>query len=61
MINWVAVAAVTFPTAPLLKTTVLLAGVVALKPMPRMVRVVTTLGILALLKVTVGAATIVAT
>jgi hypothetical protein len=61
MINWVAVAEFTVPIAPLLKVTVLLAGVVALNPVPRMVRVVTTLAILALLKVTVGAATIVAT
>ena len=44
-----------------MKVTVLLAGVVALKPVPKIVMDGTTLAILALLKVTVGAATIVAT
>ena len=52
-VNWVAVAAVTFPTAPLLNTTVLLPAVV-LKPKPRMVSVVVEPVIAAVLDVTDG-------
>jgi hypothetical protein len=52
-VNWVAVAAVTFPTAPLLNTTVLFPGVV-LNPNPRMVRVVVDKVIAAVLEVTDG-------
>ena len=48
------------PTAPLLKVTVLLAAVV-LNPVPAMVSVVALLARLAELKVTTGAATMVAT
>ena len=46
---------------PLLKVTVLFAGVIALNPVPRMVRVVTLLEILLLLKVTTGTPIMVAT
>ena len=63
MVNWVAVALVTVPTAPLLKVTVLLAAVVE-NPVPEMVRVVEVGALIArllVLKVTVGASTMVAT
>ena len=59
-VSRVAVAVVTVPTAPSLKTTVLLAAVVA-KLVPAMVRVGALIARLAVLKVTVGAATTVAT
>ena len=62
-VNWVAVALVTVPTAPLLKVTVLLAAVVE-NPVPAMVRVVVVGALIArllVLNVTVGAATMVAT
>ncbi len=59
-VNWVAVALETVPTAPLLKVTVLLAAV-ASNPVPAMVRVVALIARLLVLKVTVGAATMVAT
>ena len=64
MVNWVAVALVTVPTAPLLKVTVLLAAVVE-NPVPAMVKVEVAVGALiarlVVLNVTVGAATMVAT
>ena len=53
-VNWVAVALVTVPTAPLLKVTVLLAAVVS-NPVPAMVRVVALMARLLVFKVTVGA------
>jgi hypothetical protein len=62
-VNWVAVALVTVPTAPLLKVTVLLAAVVE-NPVPAMVKVVAVGALIARLlvfKVTVGASTMVAT
>lgn len=52
-VNWVAVAAVTFPTAPLLKTTLLL-PTVPLKPKPRIVIVVVDPVIAVVLDVTDG-------
>ena len=58
-VNWVAVALVTVPV-PLLKVTVLLAAVVS-NPVPAMVRVVALIARLVVLKVTVGAATMLAT
>ena len=54
MVNWVAVALETVPTAPLLKVTVLLAAVVS-NPVPAMVRVVALMARLLVFKVTVGA------
>ena len=64
-VSAVAVAAVTLPTAPrVLKATLLLAGVTASKPVPLMVRVKVVGALsarLAVLLVTVGAATTVAT
>ncbi len=51
--NWVAVAEVTVPASPRLKTTVLLAGVVE-KPEPLMVMVALLSAISVLLKVTTG-------
>ena len=59
-VNWVAVALVTVPTAPLLKVTVLLAAVVS-NPVPAMVRVGALIARLVVLRVTVGAETMVAT
>ena len=59
-VNWVAVALVTVPTALLLKVTVLLAAVVE-NPVPAMVRVVALIARVLVLKVTVGASTMVAT
>ncbi len=59
MVNWVAVALVTVPV-PVLRTTVLLAAVVS-NPVPAMVRVVALIARPLVLKVTVGAATMVAT
>jgi hypothetical protein len=59
-VNWVAVALVTVPTAPLLKVTVLLAAVVS-NPEPAMVRVGALIARLVVLRVTVGAETMVAT
>ncbi len=58
-VNWVAVALATVPTAPLLKVTVLVPTVS--NPVPAMVSVVALIARLFVLKVTVGAATIVAT
>ena len=58
-VNWVAVALVTVPV-PLLKVTVLLAAVVS-NPVPVMVRVVALIARLFVSKVTVGAATMLAT
>ena len=58
-VNWVAVALVTVPV-PVLRTTVLLAAVVS-NPVPAMVRVVALIARPLVLKVTVGAATMVAT
>jgi len=58
-VNWVAVALVTVPV-PVLRTTVLLAAVVS-NPVPAMVSVVALIARLSVLKVTVGAATMVAT
>ena len=58
-VNWVAVALVTVPV-PLLKVTVLLAAVVS-NPVPAMVRVVALIARLVVSKVTVGAATMLAT
>ena len=58
-VNWVAVALVTVPV-PLLKVTVLLAAVVS-NPVPAMVRVVAEVARLVVSKVTVGAATMLAT
>ena len=58
-VNWVAVALVTVPV-PLLKVTVLLAAVVS-NPVPAMVRVVAEAARLVVSKVTVGAATMLAT
>jgi len=58
-INWVAVALVTVPV-PLLKLTVLLAAVVS-NPVPAMIRVVALIARLFVFKVTVGAATMLAT
>jgi hypothetical protein len=58
-VNWVSVALVTVPV-PLLKATVLLAAVV-LNPDPLIVRVVALIDKLFVFKVTVGAATMVAT
>ena len=58
-VNWVAVALVTVPV-PLLKVTRLLPAVV-LNPVPAMVRVVALIARLFVFKVTVGAATMVAT
>jgi len=64
MVNCVAVALVTMPTAPLLKVTVLLAAVVE-KNVPAMVKVEVEVGALiarvVVLEVTVGAETMVAT
>lgn len=57
----VAVAEVTVPVAPLLKTTVLFPGDELSKPVPAMVTVVELMGRLVVAKVTVGAATMVAT
>jgi len=48
------------PTAPLLKVTVLLAAVVS-NPVPAMVRVVALIARLFVFKVTIGAATMLAT
>jgi len=59
-VNWVAVALVTVPTAPLLKVTVLLAAVVS-NPVPAMVMVLALIARLLVLEVTVGAVTMVAT
>ena len=59
-VNWVEVAAVTVPTALLLKRTVLLAGVVE-KPVPLMIIVGVLIEKIVVLGVTVGAATMVAT
>jgi len=59
-VNWVEVAAVTVPTALLLKRTELLAGVVE-KPVPLMVIVGVLIEKIVVLGVTVGAATMVAT
>jgi hypothetical protein len=62
-VNWVAVALVTVPNAPLLKVTVLLAAVVE-NPVPAMVKVVEVGALIArllVLDVTVGASTMVAT
>lgn len=56
IVNVVAVAAVTVPTAPLLKTIVLLPGVV-LKPKPVMVMVLELIDRLAVLRVTTGLTT----
>ena len=59
-VNEVALAEVTLPTAPLLKVTVLLPTVS--NPVPAMVSVVALIArLLVVFKVTVGAATIVAT
>ena len=58
-VNEVVVAEVTLPTAPLLKVTVLLPTV--LNPVPAMVSVVALIARLFVFKVTVGAATMVAT
>ena len=58
-VNWVAVALVTVPV-PLLNVTVLLAAVVS-NPVPAMVRVVAEAARLVVSKVTVGAATMLAT
>jgi len=58
--NLVAVAEVTLPTAPLLKVTVLFAAVV-LNPVPAMLRVVALIARLFVFKITVGAATMLAT
>ena len=58
-VNWVAVALVTVPV-PLLKVTVLLAAVVS-NPVPAMVKVVALIARLVVSKVTVGAATMLAT
>ena len=58
-VNWVAVALVTVPV-PLLKVTVLLAAVVS-NPVPAIVRVVALIARLVVSKVTVGAATMLAT
>src|SRR5262249_9282294 len=52
-VNWVALAAVTVPTAPRLKLTLLLAGVLE-KPNPLMVSVVALVARLAVLMVTTG-------
>ena len=60
-VSEVEVAAVTVPAAPLLKVTKLLAGVVVLKPVPVMVMEVALMARLAVLEVTVGAATMLAT
>src|SRR5205807_2083934 len=59
-VSCVAVAFVTVPTAPSLKTTVLLAAVVE-KPLPSIVTVVALNGRLAVLDVTLGGLTMVAT
>ena len=58
-VNWVAVALVTVPV-PLLNVTVLLAAVVS-NPVPAMVKVVALIARLVVSKVTVGAATMLAT
>jgi hypothetical protein len=62
IVNWVAVALSTVPTAPLLKVTVLLAAVVS-NPEPAMVKVEVgaLIARLVVLNVTIGAATMVAT
>ncbi len=60
MVNWVAVALVTVPAAPLSKVTVLLPAVVS-NPVPAIVSVVALIARLPVLEVTVGAATMVAT
>jgi len=60
-VSEVAVAAVTVPTAPLLRTTVLADAVAASKPVPRMVSVGALMARPARLGDTVGAATTVAT
>ena len=59
-VSWVEVAAVTVPTALLLKRTELLAGVVE-KPVPLMVIVGVLIEKIVVLGVTVGAATMAAT
>jgi hypothetical protein len=62
IVNWVAVALSTVPTAPLLllKVTVLLAAVVS-NPEPAMVMVLALIARLLVFNVTIGAATMVAT